>query len=735
MTQPDQIRHEWTEYFRNLFAETVDPSWDSNFRREVDEFVENVNVSHVNFIPTVDPITAQEVSKQISIMPNGKSPGYDNISIEHYRYAGDNVIKCVTWIINYVIFTGEIPKYCKKGILIPIPKAGKDSAYKDNNRGLTLMPVVYKIIEKVMIERESPWLHDPSVISAIQSGGQLSCSSLHTSFLTQEASLFFSNQLMTVIKLYLDAHKAFDTVWIKGMLYKLYTKGLNFSTWRLIQSGYEDYYCAVRIGNEIGEYFIISRGVHQGAPWSMWLYMVFVNDLIDELCTSGYGICINNTNLASPAHADDIVLIALYKACANQLLRIALLYSQKWQYLYNEDKTKCMISGIDHEPNVCIIMGDSQVECVNSYKHVGVVLSNNRVEHKKALSERINSARSKLLASKGIGSGNVPVPVVVLNKLYWSVVIPSLTYGFDVLPLDDSDMAELENAHRMNAKIVSNVSYQVSTPAPYAPLGWMSMRGIILMNRLMFMFRLLCMETDNVYKRMLLFRLDEISANGQSRRVHRGPVDLMYDALVYYDLHGKFIPCLGNRVFGELADWKKLVKSTVWKYENLQWFSSCFMYNSLKYYRITVTGIKLHVWWDIAKHLPHLSNKVSSLMSVLMGSEPIKLRCNFDSEYCGLCRSRTIESVVHILFGCPELGAERFQLLDSIINSMPFAMKDSFYNMIVEEKLIFLLSAMHCKYTKEWDNLYKSIVIFVDKMYYVRNVKYKALEMLQGSSL
>ena len=89
-----------------------------------------------------------------------------------------------------------------------------------------------------------------------------------------------------------------------------------------------------------------------------------------------------------------------------------------------------MISGIDHEPNVCIIMGDSQVECVNSYKHVGVVLSNNRVEHKKALSERINSARSKLLASKGIGSGNVPVPVVVLNKLYWSVVIPSLTYGF-----------------------------------------------------------------------------------------------------------------------------------------------------------------------------------------------------------------------------------------------------------------------------------------------------------------
>ena len=396
---------------------------------------------------------------------------------------------------------------------------------------------------------------------------------------------------------------------------------------------------------------------------------------------------------------------------------------------YNEDKTKYMISGVDREPNVCIMMGNSQIKCVDSYKHVGVVLSSNRNEHKKAISERMNSARSKLLASKGIGSTNVPVPVVVLNKIYWSVIIPSLTYGFDVLPLDDSDMAELEHSHRINAKIVANVSFQVSTPTPYAPLGWMSMRGFIFMCRLMFMFRLLCMNSDNVYKRMMLFRLDEISVIGQTRRVHRGPVDLMYDALDYYNLREKFLPCLGTRAFGELAYWKKLIKTTVWKYEKIQWFSSCYMYNSLNYYRIIVTDIKLHTWWDIAKHLPHLSKKISSLMSVVMGSEPIKLHCNFDSKYCGLCQSRTIESVLHILFGCKDLGAVRFSLLNSITESMPDAMRYSFRNMIVEDKVIFLLSAMHSKYTKEWSNLYKNIVIFVHKMYTERSVKYKALEM------
>ena len=221
-----------------------------------------------------------------------------------------------------------------------------------------------------------------------------------------------------------------------------------------------------------------------------------------------------------------------------------------------------------------------------------------------------------------------------------------------------------------------------------------------------------------------------ISANGQTRQVHRGPVDLMYDALDYYNLREKFLPCLGRRAFGELAYWKKLIKTTVWKYEKIQWFSSCFMYSSLNYYRIIVTDIKLHTWWDIAKHLPHLSKKISSLMSVVMGSEPIKLHCNFDSKYCGLCQSRTIESVLHILFGCKELGVVRFSLLNNIIESMPDAMRDSFCNMIAEDKVIFLLSAMHCKYTKEWSNLYRNIVIFVDEMYNERSVKYKALEML-----
>jgi len=99
-----------------------------------------------------------------------------------------------------------------------------------------------------------------------------------------------------------------------------------------------------------------------------------------------------------------------------------------------------------------------------------------------------------------------------------------------------------------------------------------------------------------MYISMMIFKLDEILANGHTRRVHRGLVDLMYDALDYYGLCAKLIPCVGTRAFGELGDWKKLVKSNVWSYENLQWVSSCYMYESLRYYRITVTSILQNIY-------------------------------------------------------------------------------------------------------------------------------------------
>ena len=120
ITQPDMIRNEWTSYFRDLFSEKIDPTWDSDFREYVNNAGDDINIEDRS-LPDCEPVSEEEVCKQITKMANGKSPGWDNITLEHYKYSGEKGITIITWLINFVVFT-EVPAYCKKNRLYPSPK-------------------------------------------------------------------------------------------------------------------------------------------------------------------------------------------------------------------------------------------------------------------------------------------------------------------------------------------------------------------------------------------------------------------------------------------------------------------------------------------------------------------------------------------------------------------------------------------------------------------------------------
>ena len=183
----------------------------------------------------------------MSKLKNNKSSGWDFITAEHLKNAGPIFTSTLTWILNSCIHNSHVPKYLKKGLLVSIPKPNKDASIKDNNRGITLMPIFYKIFEKLMIKREYDWLQNNAVISEIQSAGKEKLSCLHTSFIVQETVAYLLNRGNSVYAAFLDARKAFDTVWIDGLLHKLLLLGINRKFWRMIRSSYTDFECAVFI--------------------------------------------------------------------------------------------------------------------------------------------------------------------------------------------------------------------------------------------------------------------------------------------------------------------------------------------------------------------------------------------------------------------------------------------------------------------------------------------------------
>ena len=178
----------------------------------------------------------------------------------------------------------------------------------------------------------------------------------------------------TVYVAFLDIRKAFDTVWIQGLLYKLYKAGLRDKPWRLICDSYTNYQCAVSIGGQPGSWFYPERGVHQGAPLSMPLYQVYINELLVQLRNNPYSAYVGKTKIGSPTFADDIASAVLYKPGLNSILMVASLYSIKWKFEFSVDKSLAMIWGTDRMPDLKIMMGDAELKVVNQCKHMGIRL-------------------------------------------------------------------------------------------------------------------------------------------------------------------------------------------------------------------------------------------------------------------------------------------------------------------------------------------------------------------------
>ncbi len=79
----------------------------------------------------------------------------------------------------------------------------------------------------------------------------------------------------------LDLRNTFDSIWIDGLIHRLYEIEIDAKLWRLIRELYSDAQCYVQTGSEVSNWFTIGQGVHQGAPMSILLFQIFFNPLIN----------------------------------------------------------------------------------------------------------------------------------------------------------------------------------------------------------------------------------------------------------------------------------------------------------------------------------------------------------------------------------------------------------------------------------------------------------------------
>ena len=176
----------------------------------------------------------------------------------------------------------------------------------------------------------------------------------------------------------------------------------------------------------------VQQGVRQGGVLSTFLYLVYINDLVEEIQAKSNNSGILNIPSSNPTLADDLSLIAIYPLVLQSMLDVAVSYSNRWRFKFNALKS-CVLSfrakGAQMDETLSWNLGGIDIPCDDNYTHLGVVIN-----RKCRLSDRIAASctkgRKSYFALSDLGSPYLNP--LTTSHLYKTVVLPSVLYGCEL---------------------------------------------------------------------------------------------------------------------------------------------------------------------------------------------------------------------------------------------------------------------------------------------------------------
>ena len=151
---------------------------------------------------------------------------------------------------------------------------------------------------------------------------------------------------------YFVVSKAFDTVWINGLFYKLYEVGIRGSLWRIMYRTYTGFYCRARIAGNFSDWYPMTCGIHQGGILYLTKYTVFINALLNELEVSNLCCSIANIPSSPASYADDLAAATTSKYKTDKVHTIVNDYGNRWRFDFNAGKSAVLVFGEDRKVNI-----------------------------------------------------------------------------------------------------------------------------------------------------------------------------------------------------------------------------------------------------------------------------------------------------------------------------------------------------------------------------------------------
>ncbi|XP_073814500.1 uncharacterized protein [Musca autumnalis] len=427
VTDTDSVLRIWKEHFSKLLVSDSSEDGEDTTDPIPDDGIECI------------PPSQDEVRTAINRLKNNKAAGADGLPAELFKTGGDTLIRCMHQLVSTIWQEERVPDDWNVSILCPVHKKG-DKTVCSNYRGISLLPIAYKIVSGILCERLKPMVNE--IIGPYQCGFRPGKSTIDQIFTLRQILEKTQEMQIDTFHLFVDYKAAFDSPIRSKVFQAMSDFGIPAKLIRLCRMTLTETRSSVKIGKNLSEEFTTKRGFRQGDGLSCDLFNILLEKVIRDAKVKRNGTIYTNSHMLL-AYADDIDIMGRSVKEVTDTFAKVERESAKVGLAVNGVKTKLMVStrnmSINTAPSVNV--GTYNFEVVKDFVYLGTAINttNNiscEIRRRIVLANRCYFGLSKQFRNKAT-SRQTKI------TLYKTLILPVLMYGSEAWVLAQADKAVL----------------------------------------------------------------------------------------------------------------------------------------------------------------------------------------------------------------------------------------------------------------------------------------------------
>ncbi|KAH6585959.1 hypothetical protein BASA50_000902 [Batrachochytrium salamandrivorans] len=509
-------------HYGSLAADTTGHSLDLQYwhdHQPIQVFRDTLTIRNSDILD--QDFSWNQIAAALLQMSPRKAPGDDGITTAFYQaalYMPANTqegvpptpfARALLRVCGQVFASATIPRAWLCASIVSIDKKDGDPFNPGDKRGIALINVGLKLVCKVLQMRIERFVETNNLLPYKQAGFRK-----HEECVGQVVSLVDiiqrrQNAGLNTHVLFIDIRKAFDTVPVGALLWKLQNMGFPCRTLAFLKALYTSSSARARAGSLLSDPFLVQRGVRQGCPLSGLLFNLFINDILDGVAPITVPGLPRDTNpIRGLMYADDVAVFA----DSEQSLLAASTAIEQWanQWEMQFGVAKCgIISFTGHlaprlDNPLDIRLHGQLVSRVESYKYLGVLIDS-KLDHSAWLKQKRSALEHTISALHPV-LANHQLTVNYRSRIFSAVVMGKAYYGFELVGGNKSHLAPLQTTINKGIRLFTGVRLSTAIGPLLVETGIGSLLTRSLVSRVRLLERsvtkrtpinAICSSTDN----------------------------------------------------------------------------------------------------------------------------------------------------------------------------------------------------------------------------------------------